>query len=65
MVGVQINQDFWIPKKGGCMKTREFVKAEENLKIESEKRFQRKMKRPQVEKLTLLKETKKPGSKKG
>ncbi len=47
------------------MKTREFVKAEENLKIESEKRFQRKMKRPQVEKLTLLKEKKKPGTKKG
>ncbi len=42
------------------MKNREYIKAEENLKIESEKRFQHKQKRAQVEKLTLLKETKKP-----
>jgi hypothetical protein len=45
------------------MKTREFIKADENLKIESEKRYQKplqKMRRPQVEKLTLLKEEKKP-----
>jgi hypothetical protein len=41
------------------MKTREEIKAEENLKINSEKRYQRKDKRAQVEKLTLLKETKK------
>ena len=50
-------------RKGGDMKTREFIKADENLKIESEKRYQRplqKMRRPQVEKLTLLKEEKKP-----
>lgn len=42
------------------MKSREYIKAEENFKIEQEKRFQRKDRRPQVEKLTLLKETKKP-----
>lgn len=42
------------------MKNREYIKAEENLKIEEEKRFQRKNKRAQVEKLTLLKEEKKP-----
>lgn len=42
------------------MKTREYIKAEENLKIEQEKRYQKKDKRAQVEKLTLLKETKKP-----
>jgi hypothetical protein len=42
------------------MKNPEYIKAEENFKIEQEKRFQRKDKRAQVEKLTLLKETKKP-----
>ncbi|MCU0368438.1 MAG: hypothetical protein MUF39_06375 [Cyclobacteriaceae bacterium] len=42
------------------MKNREYIKAEENLKIEQEKRYQRKDKRAQVENLTLLKETKKP-----
>lgn len=42
------------------MKSREYIKAEENLKIEKEKRYQRKHKRLQVEQLTLLKETKKP-----
>jgi hypothetical protein len=41
------------------MKTREEIKAAENLKITSEKRYQRKDKRAQVENLTLLKETKK------
>jgi hypothetical protein len=41
------------------MKNREYIKAEENLKIDSEKRFQHKIKRAQVEKLTLHKETKK------
>jgi hypothetical protein len=41
------------------MKNREYIKAEENLKIEKEKRFQRKDKRLQVEQQTLLKETKK------
>ena len=42
------------------MKNREYIKAEENFKIEKEKRFQRKSKRAQVETLTLLKESKKP-----
>jgi hypothetical protein len=42
------------------MKTREYVKAEENFKIDLEKRYQRKDKRLQVEQLTLHKETKKP-----
>jgi hypothetical protein len=42
------------------MKTREYIKAEENFKIDSEKRYQRKDKRLQVEQLTLHKETKKP-----
>lgn len=42
------------------MKTREEIKADENLKINSEKRYQRKDKRAQVENLTLLKEIKKP-----
>lgn len=41
------------------MKTREYIKAEENLKIEQEKRYQRKDKRLQVEQLTLLKDEKK------
>jgi hypothetical protein len=31
------------------MKTREYIKADENLKIEQEKRYQRKDKRLQVE----------------
>lgn len=42
------------------MKTREEIKAAENLKIEKDKLYQRKNKRQQVEQLTLLKETKKP-----
>jgi hypothetical protein len=42
------------------MKNREYIKAEENLKIEQEKRYQRRDKRQQVEQLTLLKENKKP-----
>jgi hypothetical protein len=42
------------------MKNREYIKAEENFKIEQEKRFQRKIRRPHEEKLTLLKEKKKP-----
>lgn len=46
-------------KKGGIMKSREYIKAEENLKIEQEKRYQRKDKRLQVEQLTLLKDEKK------
>ena len=41
------------------MKTREYIKAEENFKIDQEKRYQRKDKRLQVEQLTLHKETKK------
>lgn len=41
------------------MKTREYIKAEENLKIDKEKRYQRKDKRKQVEQLTLLKDEKK------
>ncbi len=41
------------------MKTREYIKAEENLKIEQEKRYQRRDKRLQVEQLTLLKDEKK------
>lgn len=42
------------------MKNRVFIKAEENFKIEEEKRYQRKDKHPQVEELTKLKEKKKP-----
>lgn len=42
------------------MKTREEIKAAENLKIDKDKLYQRKDKRAQVENLTLLKETKKP-----
>jgi hypothetical protein len=41
------------------MKTREFIKADENFRIEEEKRFLHKDKKQQVEKLTLLKESKK------
>lgn len=37
----------------------EFLKSSENLLIEKEKRYQKKLKRPQVENLTMLKETKK------
>jgi hypothetical protein len=44
------------------MKTREEIKAAENLKIDKDKLYQRKDKRAQVENLTLLKETKKPKS---
>lgn len=40
------------------MKTREFIKAEENLKIDQEKRYQRKDKRAQVEGLTTIKKDK-------
>jgi len=42
------------------MKTREEIKAAENLRIEKDKLYQRKDKRQQVEQLTLLKESKKP-----
>jgi len=35
------------------------IKGKENLLIEKEKRFQQKVRRPQVEKQTLLKESKK------
>ena len=41
------------------MKNRESIKAEEYLKRDEQKSYQRKDKRAQVEKLTLLKETKK------
>jgi hypothetical protein len=47
------------------MKSREYIKAEENLKIEQEKRYQRKDKRLQVEQLTLHREEKKPKGGKG
>ncbi len=47
------------------MKSREFIQAEENLKREEQKLYQRKDKRAQVENLTTLKEEKKkPGGKK-
>lgn len=42
------------------MRTREEIKATENLKIDKDKLYQRKNKRQQVEQLTLLKESKKP-----
>ncbi len=42
------------------MKNKDFIKAAENFTIEEEKKFQRKDKKPQVEQLTQLKETKKP-----
>ncbi|MFM7193355.1 MAG: hypothetical protein ACKO3B_09435 [Bacteroidota bacterium] len=45
------------------MKSREYIKAEENFKREEQKLFQRKDKRAQVENLTLMKETKKPKGK--
>jgi len=41
------------------MKTREYIKAEENFKIDQEKRYQRKNKRAQVEGLTTIKKDKK------
>lgn len=41
------------------MKNREYIKAEENLKREEQKLYQRKVKRPQEEYLTTLKESKK------
>lgn len=41
------------------MKNREYIKAEENLKRDSEKRYQIKVKRAQEENLTQLKEKKK------
>jgi len=48
----------FIYKKGGFMKSREYIKAEENLKIDQEKRYQRKDKRAQVEGLTTIKKDK-------
>jgi hypothetical protein len=42
------------------MKNREYIKAEENFKIDQEKRYQRKDKRLQVEQQTLLRDAKKP-----
>lgn len=42
------------------MKTREFIKATENLKIDQEKRYQKKVKRIQEEKQTMLVDFKKP-----
>jgi hypothetical protein len=42
----------------------EFISRSENLLIEKEKRYQREDRRPQVEKLTTLKETKKQRKKK-
>ena len=42
----------------------EFISRSENLLIEKEKRYQREDRRPQVEKLTTLKEAKKPRKKK-
>ena len=48
------------------MKTREYIRADENLKRDSEKRYQIKIKRAQVENLTQLKEKmKKPAAKSG
>lgn len=41
------------------MKSREYIKAEENLKIDQEKRYQRKDKRAQVEGLTTIRKDKK------
>jgi hypothetical protein len=41
------------------MKSREYIKAEENFKRDSEKRYQIKVKRAQEENLTQLKEKKK------
>jgi hypothetical protein len=38
---------------------RDMIKGKENLLIEKEKRYQREVRGPQVEKQTLLKETKK------
>ena len=42
------------------MKNKDFIKAAENFAIDEEKLFQRKDKKPQVEQLTQLKESKKP-----
>ena len=42
------------------MKTLDYIKAQENLKRDQLKEYQRKEKRAQVEKLTLLKDYKKP-----
>lgn len=41
------------------MKSREYIKAEENFKREEQKLYQRKDKRAQVENLTQMKEVKK------
>jgi len=45
------------------MKNKEYIKAAENFKREEQKLYQRKDKRAQVEKLTLMKEDKKPKGK--
>ncbi|MFN9596608.1 MAG: hypothetical protein ACK560_07450 [Bacteroidota bacterium] len=42
----------------------DFISNTENLLIEKEKRYQRTVMRPQVEKLTMLKESKKRGKRK-
>lgn len=47
-----------------AMKPREYIKSEENFLIDKEKRYQRKIRRPQEENLTKLKESKKPSKKK-
>jgi hypothetical protein len=60
IVMVFLNRVFYISsiKKGGFMKSREYIKAEENFKIEQEKRYLRKDKRAQVEGLTTIKKDK-------
>lgn len=65
VVMVFLDNEFYISfikKKEGFMKTREYIKAEENLKIDQEKRYQRKDKRAQVEGLTTIKKDKKAKS---
>ena len=52
-----------LPSNPLFMKNLEYIKAEENLKREDQKLYQRKDKRAQVEKLTLMKEVKKPKGK--
>lgn len=61
IIMVFVGKIFYISyiKKGGVMKSREYIKAEENLKIDQEKRYQRKDKRAQVEGLTTIKKDKK------
>ena len=46
-------------KKSATKKDKRLTKSKENLLIEKEKRYQRKVKGPQVENQTQLKETKK------